>query len=290
VKKQRNKPRRKVTGAKAPSRDSNKPSSEPLPARSLVQVIRTHPTWMRMSRLAAFIGLLIGIFLTSSKLLGGLPWPVDPDVHFRDTNDGSSLIMPFDIVNKSGFYMPSVEFRCGIEFVQAFDSVDHEIVLGHTAFLNGKKTIQTTATIDCNAADLLGIGPDGSLALRNSSTILENRARIVYRAPWRIIKMCVWVEGHYRFMGIIPVEFTSHVFQWPAKTGAHQWRESPFIGDRPLDEIEEETRLGLIPGVMGCPDAKRFPYIYVVGQGRASLIGPGDVMGRLGEIPLPPTL
>jgi hypothetical protein len=287
VKKQ---PRRKGKGAKTPPPVAIKAPLEPLPPPSLIEVMRTHPTWMRMSRLGAFIVVLIGIFLTTSKLLGGHPWPVDPEVHFKDTNDGSSLIMPFEITNKSGLYMPSVEFRCGIHFVRAFDALDHQVFSGDTAFLNGTRTIHTSATMDCNAADLLRIGPDGSPLLRNSSTKLQNSAGIVYRAPWRVVKMCVWVEGHYRFLGIFPNEFTSHMFQWPSKPGGHQWRESPFIGDRPLEEIEEEKRLGLISGRMACPDAKQFPYIYVFGPGGASLIGSGDPMGGLGEIPLPPTL
>jgi hypothetical protein len=229
---------------------------------------------------------LVSLYITISTVFGGPPLPVDPEVHFRDTNDGSSLIMPFDIMNKSAFYMPSVEFRCGVEVMRAADALDHEIFKGFPetgaaiAFLNGTKTIHTTGTMDCNAADLLRIAPDGSLALRNSSTILENRAHIVYRAPWRIIKMCVWVEGHYRFLGIFPAEFTSHVFQWPAKPGAHQWRESPFIGDRPSEEIDEERRLGLIAGVTACPDEKRFPYIYVFGPGRAALLAWRSFYGR----------
>jgi hypothetical protein len=261
----------------------------PLPPASLAEAMRT-PWWEAIWSRITSISIVIGIVASIPVFLGGPPWPVDPDVHFKDTNDGSSLIMPFEITNKSGFDMPSVEFRCGVHFVRAFDALGHQVFSGDTAFLNGTRTIHTSATMDCNAADLLTIGPDGRPLLRNSSTILQTSSGIVYRAPWRVVKMCVWVEGHYRFLGIFPVEFTSHVFQWPSKPGGHQWRESPFIGDRPIEEVEEERRMGLIPGRMACPDAKEFPYIYVAGRGRASLLGGPDPMGGLGERPLPPTL
>jgi hypothetical protein len=130
--------------------------------------------------------------------------------------------------------------------------------MSDVAFFNGVKSVSTTATFDCNAADLLKIKSDGGLALRNSATELEQRARVIYQTPWRIIKMCIWVGGKYNFMGFWPVEFTSHMFQWPAKTGSHQWREGPFIGDQPIEEFEEEKRFGLVPGITACPD-KRFP-------------------------------
>jgi hypothetical protein len=224
----------------------------------------------------AFLFFALGNISSLSSVLGGSPWPTDPEIHFRDTNDGSSLILPFDIANKSGFSMPNVEFRCGVEFLRAMDSEGHEVLIGGVAFQNGVKTVSTTATVDCNAADLLRIRPDGSLAFRNSTTELQNNRRTVFRAPWQIIKMCVWVEGHYRFMSIFPTEFTSHVFQWPAKPGAHQWREGPFIGDRPAEEIETEERRGLIPGVLSCPDEKRFPYAFVTGNGRALFVLPPD--------------
>lgn len=234
------------------------------------------------------MGIILSIFVSVSRLLGGPPWPVDPEIHFRDTNDGSSLRLPFEIINKSGFQMPSVSFRCGVQSVRATDAVGHSIFVGGVAFFNGVKTVSTTATFDCDAADLLKIKSGGSLALRNSATELEQRGNVVYQLPWNIVKMCIWVGGKYNFMGFWPVEFTSHMFQWPAKPGSHQWREGPFIGDRPPDEMDEEKRLGLIPGIYACPDNRSFPYIFVDGPARALLIfDPKDLIIPLGPPPWP---
>lgn len=102
--------------------------------------------------------------------------------------------------------------------------------------------------------------------------------------------MCVWVGGSYRFMGIFPVEFTSHIFQWPAKPGSHQWLEGPFVGDRPQEEVEEENRNGLMPGILACSDEVQFPYMLVVDSGQALLVLPPLPFGGLGEFVLPPSL
>ena len=168
--------------------------------------------------------------------------------------------------------MPGVSFRCGIDFVRARDALGNEVFVSGAAFLSGEKTIVSDASFECDASDLLKIRPDGSLGLRDSATVLESHAHTIYRAPWNILKMCVWIGGDYRFMGIFPATFTSPIFQWPAKPGSRQWRMSPFIGDRPTEEIEEEKRRGLLPGTLACPDEVRFPYALVTGKGEALFI------------------
>jgi len=289
VKKKKKKNRRKIISASQQSQPTTteKLTPPPISPPSLLRLIRSHPWWTVASSFVAFVGIVLGAISSLSSLLGGPPWPVDPEINFRETNDGSSLILPFDIVNKSGFRMPSVSFRCGVQFLRAVDSLGNEIGTGDVAFLNGTKSVSKTATFDCNAADLLRIKLDGSLAFRNSATKLQSGSRIVYRAPWRIIKMCVWVGGNYNFMGLIPVEFTSHMFQWPTKAGSHQWREGPFIGDRPVEEVEEEKRLGLVPGIMACPDDRLFPYALVEGTGMAALVFDPQSLGDVGPPPWP---
>jgi hypothetical protein len=184
--------------------------------------------------------------------------------------------------------MPFVSFRCGVQFYRAVDFLGNEVVGGDVAFLNGTKSVSTTATFDCDAANLLRIKPDGSLAYRQSSTILQSQRRVVYQAPWRIIKMCIWIGGNYNFLWVWPVEFTSHMFQWPAKPGSRQWREGPFVGDRPIEEIEEEKRLGLVPGITACPDERLFPYALVQGNERAVLLlDRRRMITPLGEPPWP---
>jgi hypothetical protein len=200
-------------------------------------------------------------------------------LRFRQRRDDASLFRS---------RMPSVSFRCGVEFYRAIDSLGSEVGGAAVAFLNGTKNVTTTATFDCNASDLLRIKPDGTLAYRDSATVLQSNARRAYQAPWRMIKMCIWIGGKYNFLWIWPVEFTSHMFQWPAKPGSHQWREGPFIGDRPTEEIEEEKRRDLVPGVLGCPDERRFPYMFVEGKGFAAVVfDPKSMIYPLGQPPWP---
>lgn len=256
--------------------------------KSRLQSIRSNPTLKVIWVIIGAIGVIGSALAAISRILGGPPWPVEPEIHFRDTNDGSSLRLPFEIANRSGFTMPRVSFRCGVQFYRAVDASGNEVGGGDVVFTNGTKSISTTATFDCDAADLLRIRPDGSLAYRNSSTVLEARRRIIYKAPWRIVKMCVWVEGSYNFAGVWPVAFISHMFQWPAKPGSHQWREGPFVGERPPEEIEEEKRLGLVPGILACPDERLFPYALVEEAGMARLVfDPKQMIAPLGEPPWP---
>jgi hypothetical protein len=66
-----------------------------------------------------------------------------------------------------------VSFRCGVEFYRAIDSLGSEVGGAAVAFLNGTKNVTTTATFDCNASDLLRIKPDGTLAYRDSATVIQ---------------------------------------------------------------------------------------------------------------------
>lgn len=229
------------------------------------------------------VGLVSGL----ESLLSGALRPTDPDIHFRDTNDGSPLILPFDIQNKMAVRMPDVSFRCGIDFVRAVDSNGNQVFIKDIAFLNGRKTVVSSATFNCNAENLLKVRTDGSLGLRNSATKLQSAQNVIYRPPWHIIKMCVWVGGTYRFMGVLPTEFTSRIFQWPAKPGSRQWLAGPFIGDRPQEEVDEEIGMGLIPGALACSDEVAMPYALVIDSGMALLVLPQPPLAPLGIDPIP---
>jgi hypothetical protein len=247
---------------------------------------QNHPYWIAVSALIVLLGLISALV----TIFAGALWPVDPDVRFRDTNDGSSLILPFDIQNKMAMRMLDVSFRCGVDLVIAKDSAGNHVAFRDTAFLNGQKTLVSSATFDCNAADLLKVRPDGSLSLRGSATELQSNRIVIYQPPWTVIKMCVWVGGSYRFLRLFPVEFESHIFQWPAKPGNHQWLAGPFIGDRPEAEVNAEKRGGLIPGAFACSDEVYKPYVLFTGPARGILVMPPLSLGPLGIVPIPPTL
>lgn len=248
--------------------------------------------WVWIQRRWKSIILAISLLANVYQLSGGPPWPVDPELHFRDTSDGSSLILPFSIRNRSGIFdMPSVKFRCGIDLVIAHDAKNQTVIIRDAAFLNGTASINAGYEISyrCNAADLQKIRSDGSLSLYSSGTILYNRRNILYQAPWIIDKMCVWVGGEYRVSNILPWSFTSQIFEWPAEPGSHQWQEGRVTG-KEYPEAEIERREGLIPGALQCSEAVQSMYMLVNGTGPALLVLPPDKMGGLGFTPLPPSL
>jgi hypothetical protein len=286
VKKKRKKTRVNISVLPKAAINRGEPNIPLPPRQSWLHSAQNHPNWIAVSLVIVLLGLISALV----TIFRGPLWPIDPDIQFRDTNDGSSLILPFDIQNKMAVRMPDVSFRCGVDFVRAVDSAGHQVFIADQAFLNGRKTVVSTATFDCDAHDLLRVRPDGTLSMRGSATEMQSRQRIIYKPPWQVIKMCLWVGGTYRFMGLFSTEFTSQIFQWPAKPGSHQWRAGPFIGERPQEEIDEENRMGLIPGALACSDEVRLPYGLVVGSGMELLVMPAMPTGTLGIEPLPPTL
>jgi hypothetical protein len=244
---------------------------------------------------------LLGVFVTCVGFVasvyqigGGPPMPVDPEIHFRDTSDGSSLILPFTIRDRSGLFdMPDVVFRCGVDLVIARDAKGQTVVIRDVAFLNGIKSLavgSTPTSYRCNAADIFKLRSDGSLSIYGSATILQSSVPQVYEPPWTILKMCVWIGGEYRVVNIVPWSFTSQIFQWPAMRGSHQWLEGgPTVGeDSP--EAQEERRNGLMSGALQCSKEVMLPYSLVAGPGEMILVLPPIPTGTLGIVPLPPTL
>jgi len=104
--------------------------------QSWLHAAQNHPYWIVISLLIVLLGLISALV----TIFRGPLWPVDPDIQFRDTNDGSSLILPFDVQNKMAVKMPNVSFRCGVDFVRAVDSAGNEVFIKDVAFLNGNKT------------------------------------------------------------------------------------------------------------------------------------------------------
>jgi hypothetical protein len=243
------------------------------PPQQLPHTSQQRMTTRNLWRLFGVFAVLVSFIASVYQIGGGPPWPVDPVIHFRDTSDGSSLILPFDIRNKSGlFSVPDVLFKCGIDLVIAEDSKKHSVVIRDGAFVNGNASIPAGDEIpyNCNAQDALIVRPNGTLSIYGSATELENKRHIVYEPPWTIKKMCIWVGGEYKLF-VFDVTFTSKIFQWPAMPGSHQWQEGRVVGAT-APEADEERRLGLVPGALQCSEAVRFPYMLVVDNGEAMLV------------------
>jgi hypothetical protein len=278
---------RKVT--KAPLRASQtSPTPPPAAPKPLDPEPRHQQRWLRWGVVvpAGAIGLIESIY----QLSGGPPAPVDPEVH--PVSDGSSLIHPFTIRNRSGLFdMPNVRLSCGVDLLFARDATGKPVVLRDTAAITGTASISAGSSIpyQCDTSKLFKRNPDGSLNFNGANTQFEHSSCI--QLPLEILKTCVWIGGKYSLLGV-KIGFTSKIFQWPDIYGSksRQWAEGEPVGSRPEAEIETESRMGLSPGALRCSPKVDFVYGLTTEDGRMLLMLPPDPMGTLGAVPLAPTL
>lgn len=233
---------------------------------------------------------LFGLVAGAVGIWGPL-WPVDPEIRPRDP---SSLVLPFVVQNKSGLIdMVEPTFRCGVDFVYAQDSLGQTVTFTGAAFVTGLgPTIKAgdSALYTCNASDLLQPRADGSLSLFGSSTKLAMYGSvypILWKPPFRILKMCVWIGAEYRVWKWRSWPFTSKIFQWPATPTRLQWIEGPIAysgreGD-PFAELKKPTRAfgtrqildqsgNLRSDAFQCSPTVRYPYSLTTGPGPAILV------------------
>ena len=219
-----------------------------------------------------FVVLLIGFVASVYQIGGGPPWPTDPTVSAQNSVDGSSLILPFTIENKSAFFpIDNVRFRCGVDLIWAADSRGKTIIIRDAAFANGVYSLEAGSkpiNYDCDASDILKLRQDGSLSLFGSSTVLEDSQQADYKPPWQILKMCIWIGGQYRIAGLFRHTFTSDIFQWPAVQGENVWLDGPVIES----PGKEQTLPGMVPDALTCSNSVRYPYVFVDDPGQARIV------------------
>jgi hypothetical protein len=89
-----------------------------------------------------------------------------------------------------------------------------------------------------------------------------------FHPPFRIVKMCVQINGEYNIFGVISHRFTTVMFQWPEEPNINQWSEGRVIPDDDNAKwIQEGSELTgawsvtrklldddrkLLPGVLEC--------------------------------------
>jgi hypothetical protein len=287
----RRKPKKSKSRGVAPAKTALEPIVRPSTQR------RSHWRSLRQS-LATPLGKAIAILLFVLTLVGGfggIPPLIEayenliPEIHPRDTIDGSSLILPFTVRNRSGvFSIKDTTFTCGVDLVYAEDSNGQVILMKDVAFDTGVYSIAPTKSIPypCNASALLEVRPDGTLSVYGSSTkfVGQDSRPITWHPPFRILKMCIWVSGTCRIVGVIPWPFTSEIDQWPAAPTLHQWIEGPIgpslRGQDPFANLPRPSHAfstsraiaahgKLLPNALECNETVTYPYMLTKDSGEA---------------------
>jgi hypothetical protein len=214
----------------------------------------------------------LGLFASVYRLYSGPFWPTSPAIYPNGCVDGSSLILPFTVTDRSAVLgMPKVTFRCGIDLVWAVDSKGQTVLLRDFAFESDGYTVPSGSkplNYDCDASGLLRTNYDGTLSINGYRESPQSDAAHIYHPPWQILKMCVWVGGRYKIAGFWSQEFASGIFQWPATRGSHQW-----LDGRVIQSAEREDRLpGFVPDAPQCSASVRFPYILVEGPDTMEIV------------------
>jgi hypothetical protein len=238
----------------------------------------------------AVLGFLTG---TVYVLLGGPPWPVDPEIHPTNTTVDSSLILPFSVTNKSGLvWMNDVQMTCGVDLVYGMEADGEIFIIRDNAFITGRYSIKPMGSIPyrCNASALLQMRENGTLSLYGSSSELMTQGGepIIWHSPFNIIKTRIWVGGVYKVFGLIPWSFKSEIDQWPASPVVRQWIEGPvtppFPGQNPFAGLPEPFRIfsvgtpvydaqhRLLPSATECNASVKYPFALTTGPGREVLV------------------
>jgi hypothetical protein len=245
------------------SRSISPPISSPSQSQPQPHRLLWRATKWTIATTVSVLGLLAVI-----DQLWGRPWPTDPEIHPRDSVDASTFILPFVVRNKSMFSMPDVEFRCGVQLLYFSDADGKTGIISGAAIASDPYTVPTSPPINyrCNASDLIDIKPDGSVTMRDSLGTMRG----VMRAPLKILKMCVWVGGRYKFMGL-RWTFRSQTFQWPAAPGKYQWIEGPMLIDPSAPQSSDAWDPAL-----DCSNPSLNPEVYIVfgKRGQPAIIEP----------------
>jgi hypothetical protein len=158
-------------------------------------------------------------------------WPLDPEIHPQNAPE-ASLRLPFTIKNNSVLFgIVDAKMSCGVDLAILEDANHQRILARDMAFVSAiKYSIPANGApigYECDASGLITVQPNGGLSLRKTLETPAGR----FRGPLSIIKMCIWIGGTYKLLGIKPETFVSIVFQWPVEPGVNRWNEGPVVRD-----------------------------------------------------------
>jgi hypothetical protein len=216
---------------------------------------------------------------------------LDPEIQAVDPVDGSPFVLPFRVrIRSTWFDMPNVLFTCGVDLVYAEDVVGQKVIIRDEAFVTGTQNVTNEGiSYQCDASDLLRVRTDGSLSAYGAYPVFETKA--IFRPPFHVLKMCVWIGGEYTVAHIVSWHFRSDIWQWPAMPTLHQWVKRPVapgahIDDGPYPKLEEISGGFALRGLVidrnghrelrfdavRCSDAVQSPYGLTLGLGQQKLV------------------
>jgi hypothetical protein len=226
--------------------------------------------WRGIKWTTTFVIPTLGL-LGSIDYFVGRPWPVDPEIHPQNPIRESSSILPFTVRNRSFFPMKNVSFVCGVDFLLFEDADGKRGGMDSTAFFTGVFSVPRDPPLNypCSALGAVQIRADGSLSVRDTLATPPG-----FRAPLKILKMCVWIGGDYRMM-LKVWSFTSNIFTWPASQTNLQFLEGPEAVDQ-----DRPKRLPTNdPDDLHCRPNVEGPYAFIKGNGPRPFFLP-DILNR----------
>jgi hypothetical protein len=277
----------------------------PSPIQARWKLLRTHPVVAVILSIGTLIGGAAALAVTLSSILGGPLWPTSPEIHPKDTTDGSSLILPFVIRNASVFIpIKNANFICRVDLILKVDSWGRRVTVRGFDIPAGTYDIPAGGApinIPCDTSNLLHTRANGSLTLGDTDTAFVYQFPSgawlpqVYTPPLTLLKTCIFIEVSYSAIGLYPRQLTAGVFQWPEVPGAHQWAEGAVGGNLTLPE-DFNTGAFFGPQAKGnhplrCSE-KPLPYYSLIHDGKIQFIPiiQPPLTGEFGMRVLPPYL
>jgi hypothetical protein len=290
-----------------PSNDAS-PTGPPSPqSRSLLQELRSHPLWLAAAGLLALALFLAGTTSNLQSIFGGPLWATPPEIHPRDTTDGSSLLLPFVVKTASTFFpISGANFLCRLDLIWAEDSIGQRVAIRNTSLVAGAFDIPAGGlpiNVPCDGSRLFQTRANGSLTLGGTDTMFVHRfpsgifQQVAYFPPWHLLKTCVFIQVSYSAAGGVVRQVTSPVFQWPSVPGGHQWAEGPIVPNAMLPDPGDPGAFyslgSLAPGPLRCSAEPLQYYGLILPSGQIQLFPtppPPVQTDQMGSQIMPPYL
>jgi hypothetical protein len=133
--------------------------------------------WFALKTIAVFVVGVIALVASIYQIEGGFPLPTIPDIHPRDTTDGSSLLLPFVVKNQSAFFpIKDARFLCRVDLILVADSRGNRANVRGLDIEAGTYDLPSGGTpinVPCDTSTLIKARPNGTLSVGDTDTMFE---------------------------------------------------------------------------------------------------------------------